>query len=44
MYMCAKDEACARRIRELLTANPPNGNARFVEMSVSASGLQISRS
>nr|CAJ2470160.1 unnamed protein product [Leishmania braziliensis] len=44
MYMCAKDEACARRIRELLTANPPNGNARFVEMSVSSSGLKVSRS
>ncbi|KAG5481966.1 hypothetical protein LSCM1_05678 [Leishmania martiniquensis] len=44
MYMCAKDKACAHRIRELLTANPPNANARFVEMSVSASGLQISRS
>ncbi|KAG5482496.1 hypothetical protein CUR178_05636 [Leishmania enriettii] len=44
MYMCAKDRVCAHRIRELLTANPPNENARFVEMSVSAFGLQISRS
>ncbi|KAK7197690.1 fucose kinase [Novymonas esmeraldas] len=44
MYMCAKDEACARRIRALLTASPPNPNARFVEMSVSTTGLQISHS
>ncbi|KPA77822.1 putative fucose kinase [Leptomonas pyrrhocoris] len=44
LYMCAKDETCARRIRELLTANPPNPYARFVEMSVSTTGIQISRS
>lgn len=44
MYMCAKDDASALAIRELLTANPPNANARFVEMTLSTTGMQISRS
>jgi fucokinase len=44
LYMCAKDESCARKIRELLTSNPPNPCARFVDMTVSTTGMQISRS
>ena len=31
-------------IRRLLTANRPNANARFVDMQLSATGLQVSRS
>ena len=44
LYMVAKDPEAARRIREILTACPPNKNARFVEMTLSDKGLQISRS
>jgi galactokinase/mevalonate kinase-like predicted kinase len=44
MYMIAKDREAARRIREILTHNPVTPNARFVDMSVSTSGLQVSRS
>ena len=44
LYMCAKDAGCARKIRELLTENPPNPYARFVDMTVSTTGMQISRS
>ncbi|KPI89306.1 putative fucose kinase [Leptomonas seymouri] len=44
LYMCAKDEECAHRIRALLTENPPNPYARFVEMTVSTTGVQVSRS
>ena len=44
MYMVAKDPQAALRIREMLTENPLAPNARFVEMSISDKGLQISRS
>ena len=44
LYMVAKDPECAARIRQTLTANRPFANARFVEMSLSATGLQVSRS
>ena len=44
LYMMAKDPEAAARIRRLLTANRPNANARFVDMQLSASGLQVSRS
>ena len=44
MYMVAKDPQAALRIRETLTANPLAPNARFVDMSISTTGLQISRS
>ena len=44
MYMIAKDQEAARRIREILSHNPVTPNARFVDMSVSTSGLQVSRS
>ncbi len=40
---CFFAEAAAR-IRRLLTANRPNANARFVDMQLSATGLQVSRS
>lgn len=44
LYMIAKDPDAAARIRSLLQAQPLNGRARFVEMSLSRKGLQISRS
>lgn len=44
LYMVAKDAQAAARIREELTNNPPNNRARFVDMSLSGNGLQISRS
>ena len=44
LYMIAKDPEAAARIKQILTDNSPRKNARFVEMSLSTSGLQISRS
>ena len=44
LYMIAKDPEAAVRIRQILTENRINRNARFVEMSLSTTGLQISRS
>lgn len=44
LYMIAKDPVAASRIKEILVQNPPNVNARFVDMSLSDKGLQISRS
>ena len=44
LYMIAKDPEAAVRIRKILTEHPHNRNARFVEMSLSTTGLQISRS
>lgn len=44
LYMVAKDPEAAARIRQILEANRPNGNARFVDMTLSKTGLQVSRS
>lgn len=44
LYMVAKDPEAAARIRTVLNTNRPNANARFVEMSLSDKGLQVSRS
>ena len=44
LYMVAKDPEAAARIRKLLMENKLNRNARFVEMSLSSTGLQVSRS
>ena len=44
LYMVAKDPEAAARIKKILNENRPNGNARFVDMSLSDTGLQISRS
>lgn len=44
LYMVAKDPDAAARIRTILNSNRPNANARFVEMSLSDKGLQVSRS
>ena len=44
LYMVAKDPQAAGLIRRILTEEAPNPRARFVEMSLSDKGLQISRS
>jgi len=44
LYMMAKDPEAAVRIRQLLNDNRDNANARFVDMTLSEKGLQISRS
>lgn len=44
LYMVAKDPDAAARIRQMLNSNPQNPNARFVDMTLSQKGLQVSRS
>ena len=44
LYMVAKDPEAAVRIRQTLNAHRQNANARFVDMTLSKIGLQISRS
>ena len=44
LYMIAKDPEAAVRIKQILGEHRQNKNARFVEMSLSTTGLQISRS
>ena len=43
LYMAAKDEEAAARIRRILNENRPNEKARFVEMALSDKGLEVSR-
>ena len=44
MLLLARDAGAARRIEETLTAEPPNDRARFVALSLSQTGLQVTRS
>lgn len=44
LYMVAKDPEAASRIREILTNNPLTDSSRFVDMTLSDKGLQVSRS
>jgi galactokinase/mevalonate kinase-like predicted kinase len=44
LLMLAKDETAAGRIRQALTARPPNAKARFVDFSLSSTGLELTRS
>ena len=44
LYMVAKDPEAAARIKQIIGANRNNANARFVEMTLSKRGLQVSRS
>lgn len=44
LYMVAKDTEAAARIKQILVQHRNNPNARFVDMSLSKSGLQVSRS
>lgn len=44
LYMMAKDQEAAARIRAILKEHPTRPNARFVDMTLSQTGLQVSRS
>ena len=44
LYMIAKDPEAAARIKHILNENKQNANARFVDMTLSKTGLQVSRS
>lgn len=44
LYMVAKDPEAAARIKTILNTNRTNSCARFVDMSLSKTGLQVSRS
>lgn len=44
LVMFAKDETAAFRIKERLAASPPNPRARFVDLSLSEAGLELTRS
>ena len=44
LYMVAKDPEAAARIKQIISQAQLNPNARFVDMTLSKSGLQISRS
>ncbi len=44
MLMLAHDEAAGAAIKNRLRTNPPNQQARFVDLSVSESGFQVTRS
>jgi len=44
MLMAAKDDEAARRVRAALAASPPNAKARFVDLRLSDTGLEVTRS
>ena len=44
LLLFGKDETAAGRIKQLLTSDPPNARARFVDFSLSETGLQLTRS
>lgn len=44
MYIFAKDVTAAAKVREILTNNPLNSRARFVDWKVSADGFKVTRS
>ena len=44
LYMIAKDPEAAARIKHILSDHRQNKNARFVDLSLSTSGLEISHS
>ena len=44
LYIVAKDPEAAVKIKKIISENPPNKRARFVEMNISQDGLQVSRS
>ena len=44
LYMVAKDPEAAARIKLIINEAHPNPNARFVDMTLSKQGLQVSRS
>lgn len=44
LYMVAKDPEAAARVKQIIQQSKQNSNARFVDMTLSKKGLQISRS
>ncbi|TKG95368.1 bifunctional fucokinase/L-fucose-1-P-guanylyltransferase [Puteibacter caeruleilacunae] len=44
MYIIAKDPEAAAKIKSRLNSNPPNNRARFVDMELSQTGFQVTRS
>lgn len=44
LYIVAKDPAAAIQIKKILQASEHSANARFVDLSLSRTGLQVSRS
>lgn len=44
LLLFGKDETAAAKIKQLLTSHPPNARARFVNFSLSETGLQLTRS
>jgi galactokinase/mevalonate kinase-like predicted kinase len=44
LLLFGKDETAAARIKQQLTNHPPNTRARFVDFSLSETGLQLTRS
>jgi galactokinase/mevalonate kinase-like predicted kinase len=44
LLMLARDDDAGERIRRRLTERPPNRRARFVDFSISETGLQVTRS
>ena len=44
MLILAHNAECGTRIRQKLEMNPPNPRARFVDMTLSTTGLQVTRS
>ena len=44
LYMVARDPDAAARIKQVINQAQPNPNARFVDMTLSKTGLQVSRS
>jgi galactokinase/mevalonate kinase-like predicted kinase len=44
LLMIAKDPEAAGQVRRILTGRPPNDRARFMDFSVSPTGLEVTRS
>lgn len=44
LYIIAKDPEAAGKIRKILNSNPPNNRARFVNIDLSNTGFQVTRS
>lgn len=44
LFILAKDPEAASRIRGTLQNDPPNARARFIDLSLSQHGFQVTRS
>ena len=44
LFLIAESPAAGREIRRLLESDPPNERARFVDMELSETGLQVTKS